>query len=228
KGLWERPVVRQHIAERLMRRFAQAGSRKDLLVCARLLELAPGQEPAKRLMVGFEQAFQGRPLTDLPDELVKVMARVGGGSPALRVRQGDEKATAEALKAIANEKADRRRRLQYVQIFGEVRQPRSVPVLLALVEKSRDDDLRQAALTGLQADPDGKVGTEVVRLYAKLPESVRGVAQTLLASRKAWALELLKAVDAGKLDPKLVPADALRKVLLHDDKQMAALVRKHW
>src|SRR5262249_45354238 len=110
KGLWERPLVRQHIAERLMRRFAQAGSRKDLLVCARLLELAPGQEPAKRLMVGFEQAFQGRPLPDLPDELVKVMARVGGGSPALRVRQGDEKATAEALKAVANEKADRRQR----------------------------------------------------------------------------------------------------------------------
>ena len=30
--------MRQHIAEKLMRRFAQAGSRKDLLVCARLLE----------------------------------------------------------------------------------------------------------------------------------------------------------------------------------------------
>ncbi|HKB36143.1 MAG TPA: c-type cytochrome, partial [Gemmataceae bacterium] len=228
KEFWERPIVRQHIAERLMRRFALSGSRKDLLVCARLLELAPGQEHVKRLMTGFEQAFQGRSLTGLPDELVKVMSRVGGGSPALRLRQGDEKATAEALKVIANEKADRRQRLQYVQIFGEVRQPRSVPVLLALVEKSRDEALRQAALTALQVHPDAKIGAEVVRLYAGLPEGVRGVAETLLASRKVWALELLKAVDAGKVDRKLVPADALRKILLHDDKQLAALVRKHW
>jgi len=38
-----------------MRRFRQAGSRKDLLVCARLLELAPGADHVKRLMTGFEQ-----------------------------------------------------------------------------------------------------------------------------------------------------------------------------
>jgi putative heme-binding domain-containing protein len=57
---------------------------------------------------------------------------------------------------------------------------------------------------------------------------VRSVAQTLLASRKAWAFELLRAVDAGKIAPALVPADALRKVLLHDDKQLAVLVKKHW
>jgi putative membrane-bound dehydrogenase-like protein len=228
KGMWERPMVRQVIVERLMRRFAQAGSRKDLLVCARLLELAPGQDHVKRLMTGFEQAYQGRSLAGLPDELVKVMARVGGGSPALRVRQGDEKATAEALKVIADDKADRKQRLQYVQIFGEVRHPGSVPVLLALVEKSRDDTLRKSALTALQIHQDAKIGSEIVGLYAKLPEDVRSVAQTLLASRKPWALELLKAVDAGKIDRALVPAEALRKVLLHDDKQLTALVKKHW
>src|SRR5262245_62977974 len=125
-----------------MWRFAQSGSRKDLLVCAGLLERAPGPDHVKRLMTGFEQAFQGRPLSGLPDELVKVMARVGGGSPALRLRQGDEKAIAEALKVVADEKADRKQRLQFVQILGEVRQPRSVPALLALVEKSRDVPLR--------------------------------------------------------------------------------------
>ncbi len=227
KGLWERPMVRP-LTERLMRRFAQAGSRKELLACARLLELAPGQDHVKRLMAGFEQAFQGRSLTGLPIELVKVMTRVGGGSPALRVRQGDEKAMAEALKVIGDEKANRQQRLQYVQVFGEVRQPDSVGVLLALVEKSRDDGLRQAALTSLQSYADAKIATDVVRLYAKLPEDVRSVAQTLLASRKAWALELLRAVDAGKIDRALVPAVVLRKILLHDDKPLAALVRKHW
>jgi putative heme-binding domain-containing protein len=228
KKLWDRPIVRQHIAERLMRRFAQAGSRKELLQCARLLDMAPGQEDVKRLMTGFEAAFQGRSLSGLPDELLKVMIRVGGGSPALKVRQGDEKATDDALKLIADEKADRKQRLQFVQVFGEVRQPRAVPILLTLVEKSKDDALRQAALASLQSYPDEKIGAEVTRLYTSLPEDVRSVAQTLLASRKTWALELLKAVDAGKIERGLVPETALRKVLLHGDKGLAELVKKLW
>ncbi len=228
RALWERPLVRQHIAERLMRRFAQSGSRKDLLVCARLLELAPGAEHAKRLMAGFEQAYQGRSLSGLPEELLKVMARVGGGSPALRVRQGDEAVTADALKVVADEKADRRQRLLFVQVFGEVRQPQSVPPLLRVVESSRDGELRRAALTALQSYPDEKIGAEVVRLYGGLPEDVRDVAQSLLASRKGWARELLRAIDAGKVGKAAVPAEVLRKALLHDDKEIAALVRKHW
>lgn len=228
RALWDRPLVRQHLAERLMRRFAQAGSRKELLVCASLLELAPGPEHVKRLMTGFEQAFQGRSLSGLPEELVKVMARVGGGSPALRLRQGDEQAVADALRTIADEKANATQRLQFVQILGEVRQPRCVPPLLELVEKSASVPLRQAALTALQSYSEAKIGAEVVRLYGKLPEDVRGVAQTLLASRKAWTLELLQAVDLGKVPPAQVPEGALRKMLLHEDKQLAALVKKHW
>ena len=34
QDVWSREIVREHILERLMRRFAQAGTRKDLLVCA--------------------------------------------------------------------------------------------------------------------------------------------------------------------------------------------------
>ena len=228
RAIWGLPLVRQHISERLMRRFARAGTRKDLLVCARLLKLAPGAEHVKRLMAGFEQAYQGRSLADLPDELVKEMGRAGGGSPALRLRQGDEKATAEALRAIGDEKADRKQRLQYVQIFGEVRQPRCVPLLLGVVEKSRDEALRRAALTALQSYPDARIGTAVVRLYGQLPEDVRSVAQTLLASRKSWALELLQAVQSGKIDRAAVPAVAVRKILLHADKQLTTLVHKLW
>jgi hypothetical protein len=35
--LWQKPIVAQHIVERLMRRFAQAGTQYDLLACATLL-----------------------------------------------------------------------------------------------------------------------------------------------------------------------------------------------
>src|SRR5262249_23638268 len=36
---WSQAMVEQHLLERLMRRYAAAGTRKDLLICARLLQL---------------------------------------------------------------------------------------------------------------------------------------------------------------------------------------------
>ena len=48
-----------------MRRYAQAGSRKDLMTCSRLLRLCPERRIRKQLMRGFEEAFQGRPRGEL-------------------------------------------------------------------------------------------------------------------------------------------------------------------
>ena len=62
RATWELPIVTSTIEERLMRRLAAAGTRKDLDRCARLLALAPGPEHAKKLMAGFEAAYAGRSL----------------------------------------------------------------------------------------------------------------------------------------------------------------------
>ena len=56
RATWNLPTVQKTIAERLMRRFAASGSRRDLATCARLLAMAPGPEHIKRLMAGFEAA----------------------------------------------------------------------------------------------------------------------------------------------------------------------------
>ena len=42
RATWELPIVKSTIEERLMRRLAAAGTRKDLDRCARLLALRPG------------------------------------------------------------------------------------------------------------------------------------------------------------------------------------------
>ena len=46
-------------------------------------------------MKGFEQAYEGRLLVGLPSELVDEMAKVGGGSFVLRMRQGNQPAIAK-------------------------------------------------------------------------------------------------------------------------------------
>ncbi len=211
-----------------MRRYAQAGTRKDLLTCSQLLKLSPSDEYGKQLMRGFEEAFQGRRVANLPDELVVAMSRLGGQSVVLGLRQGKPEAVAQALKTIANEKADASERLQYVQILGEVKQPSAVPVLLQLINNSSDEGLKMAALTALQIYDAPQVAQTVLAAYPAFTDDVRSVAQTLLVSRKSWALELLAAIDAGKISPKSVPLDVARQLTVHRDQRIAAGVKKHW
>jgi putative heme-binding domain-containing protein len=227
-SIWRLRMVQAHLLHRLMRRYAAAGTRRDLLTCARLLRLSPDAEQSKLLVRGFEEAFQGRPLGNLPAELAEALARLGGGSVVLGLRQNKPEAVERALAVLADDKADAGERLQYVQVFGEVQQPRCVPVLLDLVERSPDDALRLAALTALQQYDDARIAAAILRHYGMFTEAARDVAQTLLVSRKPWVLLLLEAIDGGKIDPPTVPVDVVRQMTVHRDERIARLVAKHW
>ena len=228
KAFWDQPIVKGTIVERLMRRYAATGKRQDLATCAKLLELAPGKEHASRLMAGLEAAYEGRTLANLPDELAAAMAKAGASSPTLALRQGDAAAVAEALKTIADKTGDAAKRQSLVVLFGSIRQPSCVPVLLKIVAESRNDGLRSAALASLQSYSDPAIGDAVIAAYKQLPDQVRDVAQSLVASRQSWTLAFLQAIDAGKLDPQTVTEPSVRKFLLHDSPQIATLCKKHW
>ncbi|MDR3635299.1 MAG: c-type cytochrome [Isosphaeraceae bacterium] len=227
-SLWRHSLVRDHLLHRVMRRYAQAGTRKDLATCARLLKQAPDAAAAKALVRGFEEAYQGRSLGGLPEDLTEALARFGGDSVPLGLRQNKPEAVTKALAVVANDSADSSERLQYVTIFGQVNQPRSVPVLLEVLQSTRDDNLRLATLTALQQYNEPKIGTTAIALYPRFSDDARSAAQTLLASRKAWAILLLEAVDRGAIDRASVPADVVRQLTAHRDDRIAQLVSKHW
>ena len=227
-ALWRLPMVEKHVLERLMRRYAQAGKRDNLLTCAKLLRLAPDKSHVGKLLTGFEQAFAGRSLANLPDDLVKALAERGGGSLAIRLRQGQAEAVAQALKVIANEKASTKERLALVQIFGETKQPECVPVLLKVVAGPANDSLQQAALAALLPFDKADIAARVISLHNSFSKDTRGVAQSLLASRKSWARQFLEAVDDGAIKKKVIPLDLVRKMTVFKDERIAELVRKHW
>ncbi len=228
KALWDQPIVSKHLSERLMRRYAATGQRKDLLTAAKLLELAPTKEHASRLMAGLEAAYEGRVIANLPVELASAMAKAGASSPTIRLRQGERAAVTEALSMIADDKADAAKRQQLVAIFGTINQPTCVPVLLQIVANSRNDGLKSAALGALQSYSDPSIGTTVIDLYNNLPDQVRDVAQSLIASRKSWTEQFLSQIDTAKIDAKTVSEPTVRRLLLHDSPQIATLCKKHF
>jgi putative membrane-bound dehydrogenase-like protein len=227
-SFWARPIVLRTIAERVMRRYAASGTRRDFLTCAELLKLAPNANDRKRLMTGLEAATTGRSLVGLPDELAEALAKSQGGSILLGVRRGKSEAIDEALRDLADPKADPSRRLQYARLFGEVDQPRSVPTLLDLARHSNDSALQASALSSLQRYNDPSIGQGVLGSLDTMTEDVRGEAFELLSSRVDWSLQLLQAIEAGKVDPRAIPQGAIRRLQARRDERLTALVRKHF
>jgi putative membrane-bound dehydrogenase-like protein len=228
KAFWDQPLVSKPLSERLMRRYAATGQRKDLLACATLLELAPSKEHAGRLMAGFEAAYEGRTIANLPVELAAAMSKAGAASPIVRLRQGEKAAVAESLAIIADDNADAAKRQQLVTIFGTINQPSCVPVLLKVVAESRNDALRSTALAALQSYNDPLIIAGVLAAYGNLSDQIRDVAQSLLSSRQSWALAFLQAIDGGQIDAKTVTEPTVRKLLLHDSPRIAELCKKHF
>ena len=228
RELWSRPLVTGTIIERLMRRWALAGSRKELIHCAKLLTLAPNKASIDTLMAGFELAFKGRSLSVLPQELVDAIASTGGGSPALQLRQGKPEAIANALAVIVDPKAPKAQRLEFLTVLGDVRSKAAVPAMLQVVRESKDAELQQAALLGLQPQQDPDIASQVIALHGKLAPEVREVAQTLLSGRRDWAGSFLAAVAAGTIPKDTIAEGTIRRLLLHNDPALEKRVTEHF
>ncbi|HEX2475755.1 MAG TPA: PVC-type heme-binding CxxCH protein [Lacipirellulaceae bacterium] len=225
---WRAPIVERDIAERLMRRFAATGRRNDLSVCAELLKLASNPDDVKRLMAGFEAAYAGRPLTNLPDELTDALEKFSGSSVVLGLRQGRTDSVQEALSALADERADKAKQLQYVQILGEVSQPQCIPALIKLAITSPDNALQSAALRSLGRYDDSRIPPAVLSAFANTSDDVRATASALLASREKWTLALLDAVDSGQLEKSWVPAHVIGRMSLFSNSRASTLIQKLW
>jgi putative heme-binding domain-containing protein len=226
RDVWSLPVVERHLLERLMRRFAAAGTRGDLITCSQLLKLAPADNHRRKLMAGFEAAYAGRSVANLPDDLLAAIDQFAAASPMLGLRQGKAGAVDLAAKTILDDKSDPTVRLQYVQILGEVHQPRAIPALLQLAVESSDSALRSAAMLALRRYDDSQIPSAVLAVYPKLTEDERAAALRLLVSRGASALALLDAVERGGIDAATVPADVLLELQWRPEESVQTRVKK--
>jgi putative heme-binding domain-containing protein len=222
---WEEPVVNRHLLERVMRRFAQAGPRNDLLVCAKLLDLSPSPEHSKILMKGFEEAFKGRSVAGLPDELIAAMARHGVGSVAIGLRRGDEQALEQALRVISNSEAPSEQRRQFIEVLGEIQSEASVDELLELIQSESDDAILLAAFVALQPFDEMKIADAAIQRLPQLKSGARSAALSLLTGRPIFASALLSSVSRGDLPPDGIDAEYVRKMkrLLEEDEAQTSI-----
>ena len=213
---WSRDVIREYVLPRLVRRFAEAGTRKDLLHCARLFRLAGSLEDRAILVGGFNDAFRDRVPPPFPEELLR---EIGTGSLSLQIRQGETDAIAEGLRILKDPAADPTERQAVVQAFGTRASADALPELLKLA--TTDSTLQIAALNALQVHDDASVGETLVAHYQKFPAALRPRALNLLASRETWSLAALESnsIPEPDLDPETVA-----RMRLHNSAAIAELL----
>jgi len=85
-----------------------------------------------------------------------------------------------------------------------------------------------AALTALAPYDDAAIGPEIIRVWSSLTDDVRHVAASILASRKSWALELLSAVNASRIDRSGISPDVVRRMTVYRDDRIAQLITRHF
>lgn len=226
--LWHRPVVQQAWLAQLMRRLA-SGGRAELDGCAQLLEQAPTDATRRRLLDGLEAAFTGRNASELPPRLIAALQQAGGGSLELRVRQRDAAAIQEALAQLVDRRADESRRAALAQLLAEIRQPDALSVLLQLATAPETGDpLRQSSLAALQSYDAPQIGVTVLQARTHWDGLWKREADRLLASRPAWAGELLAAMKSGTIRAEELDEDTVRRLAAHRDPEIAAAVRAIW
>lgn len=226
RPLWDEPIVMQQVLPRVVRRLAIDSKHQDLLRVARLLRMAPGQAQAAQLLTGFEEAFRGRALARLPDELVSAIVESGGASLSLRLRQSEPAAIKEALVIVADPAADLDERRRFVRQLGELRLAEAIGVLLNIALEPGDTELRQAAFAALGAFDDESIASRTLEALPELPEELRAAACTLLGSRQAWTYALLNQLQSGELNLSIVPSEVAEQLRAHREQEIRDLAAK--
>ena len=99
------------------------------------------------------------------------------------------------------------------------------PLLLQLLG---DADLRGSALRGIALYDEAKTPEAILAIYGSLNEAHKRDARNTLASRAAWAVPMLKAVDEGKIPKAELTADLVQQLRNLNNPEVDALLAKVW
>jgi putative heme-binding domain-containing protein len=148
---------------------------------------------------------------------IRVMARLS--RPAAHAR---------ALTLAVDTRVPSAQRVSMLGVLAEVGRPACVVPVLKLLESGESEAVQLAALGVLQRFEDAKITDALLQRYPRLSPRLRSRACDVLLSRWHSARVLLRAVDQGRLAAKDIAVDQVRPVALYHDKDLDALVRKHW
>jgi putative heme-binding domain-containing protein len=231
---WRSPIVRDVLIERLARRYLAAGENGGYAACAWLLDHAPAPSDTERVVAGMETQLAGRRFDRVPPELaasLRMFTQNGTPSVAtlcLALRLGNAEVWPNLASLAKNRGAPQADRVKAIRALAEAGPPTAAHELLPLVDAREPDAIAEAVLTALGQFKEESLGTRLLEHWSELSAKRRDRVIDALVSRRSWTHQLLAAVAAGRVDPKIVSIDQVRRMQLHGDPGIARDVTGRW
>jgi putative membrane-bound dehydrogenase-like protein len=229
------PLLREFIARRLAP--LPAGGRDERVPgLDRLVRwLGQSADPVQQADVlrGTLTAFAGLPSWPMPQNWSAVYLKLLS-SPSAEVREwatqlavlfGDARALDMVRGTVGDVKAPVDRRVAALRLLQQTRRPEVVPLLYGLLA---DQGLRGPAVRALAAFDAAATPGRLLERYSKFPDDVKADAVATLASRPAYALALLNAVEKGTVPRRDVSAYTVRQLQGLKDPAVSARLAKVW
>src|SRR5262245_8955029 len=206
---------------------------RPLDALAKLLAEADDVDVQKDVLRGMSDALAGRRNVAAPKGWSDVHKKLSASKDAevrervltLSVLFGDPQAMADLKKTVEDGKAETGARTRALQTLVEKR-AEGTP---ALLKKMLDDPrLVRPALRGLAAFAEQDTPKLILARYAKLDADGKADALATLASRPAYALAMLDAVEKKQVNRADVSAALARQVAALNDKKVSARLEAVW
>jgi len=185
------------------------------------------------ILKGMNDGLKGRRNVPMPagwEEVAQKLAR--SSNPAIRelaqglsLTFGSRSALQILRKQLVDPQQPISARTNALNSLVQARDPELPPALQALL---RDVQMRPAALRALAAYDDPNTPGAILAIYGQLSASERREALTTLASRAAFARQLLASIEKQTISPKELTADIVRQLRNLKDNQINSQVQKLW
>lgn len=229
-------LFRDHLAEKLAKRYALAGGEENLQSCADLLALTNDDVLRGKFIAGIASAFEGAEMPKLPESLTKAlndyMAKQSGGDLTLALRSGSADALKQALKLLGDTKASNTARIGVAKTLAELGKQEAVMPMVAILKTSTASPSLKRGILQAAAKFDDKRIPEVLLTSWESQiagdRALREDALRVMAGRKEWAKILVSFVNDWKVPTKHFTVDIVRQLSLHKDPEIDAAIDKHW
>ncbi len=241
-SLWKSKLGRETLLPRLVRRYAAEGTAADHASCLQLLRAAPNDDERDRLLASLLAGWREAPrepspttLALLSPELTEWIVSRWQTKPedstllsftlGLKYRPAYDRTLKECL----NPQADASRRVALLALVADAVEPVSAePLLAVMLSATEPEAVRSAAASVLARLNSAAVTATLLSAFPKLSSKPKSQTIELFLGRRASAAALLKFVDQGHLKASDIPVDQVRRVALFEDRDLDALVTKHW
>ncbi|MDP1587056.1 MAG: c-type cytochrome [Prosthecobacter sp.] len=228
-------LFREHLAEKLAKRYALAGGDENFNSCAELLSLSADEGIRAPVIRGIAAAFEGAEMPKLPESLTKAlndyMAKQSGGDLTLALRSGNADALKKALALLADKNASNTARIAIAKTLAELGKQEAVMPMVAILKAANPPSLKRGILQAAAKFDDKRIPEALLLGWEGQiagDKALREDALRVMAGRKEWAQVLVSFVNDWKVPVKHFTIDIVRQLSLHKDADIDASIDKHW